>query len=47
MEVKKKEFESKKEIEINDLKNKTMFIQKIIFMFNNLMMMNMNQKFNN
>ena len=44
MEVKKKEFESKKEIEINDLKNKAMLSQKIIFMFNNLMMMNMNQK---
>ena len=47
MDIKKKNLKVKKEIEINDLKNKTMFIQKIIFMFNNLMMMNMNQKFNN
>ena len=44
MDIKKKNLKVKKEIEINDLKNKTMFIQKIIFMFNNLMMMNMNQK---
>ena len=47
MDIKKKNLKVKKEIEINDLKNKAMLSQKIIFMFNNLMMMNMNQKFNN
>ena len=44
MDIKKKNLKVKKEIEINDLKNKAMLSQKIIFMFNNLMMMNMNQK---
>jgi hypothetical protein len=33
MEIKKREFEAKKECEINDMKNKALFVQELIAIF--------------
>ena len=36
--IKKAEFEAKKKVELDDLKNKSEFVQKIIFMMKNIIL---------